>query len=196
MESVVDVYVAWCGYLKRRTLVPGATEDDMDVAEMGLHTALETVQDWGRKHDKSYTGDPLFRIERILIQLLTQKGSIQEARSFWRTLVATHAPSYEFWQQYYIWEISVRIPTAPPLLATAVLVEAVNQQSLDWPEKMMEVYERHCINFGDSEALDIAMNTIHERTKAVAKRREEERQAAEAAAAAYYAQQRQSVADD
>ena len=195
MESVVDVYVAWCGYLKRRTMVQGATEDDMDVAEMGLHTALESVRDWGRKHDQNYKGDPLFRIERILIQLLTQKGSIQDARGFWKDLVAVNASSYEFWQQYYLWEISVRIPSAPPSLATEVLIRAVHQHNLDWPEKMLEVYMRHCINFGESEALDIAIDTIHERTKDVERRRTKEREEAEAAAAAYYAQQ-QLVAND
>lgn len=195
MGSVVDVYVAWCGYLKRRTVVQGATEDDMDVAEMGLHTALESVQDWGRKHDKNYKGDPLFRIERILIQLLTQKGSTQDARGFWKGLITANASSYEFWQQYYLWEISVRMPNAPPSLATEVLIKAVHQQYLDWPEKMMEVYMRHCINFGESEALDIAMDTIHERTKDVGKRREKEHEEAEAAAAAYYGQQ-QPVAND
>jgi RNA recognition motif-containing protein len=192
MESVVDVYVAWCGYLKRRTLVPGATEEDMDVAEMGLHTALESVQDWGEKHDKNYKGDPLFRIERILIQLLTQKGSIQDARGFWKGLIHANASSYDFWQQYYLWEISVRMPNAPPSLATEVLIKAVHQESLDWPEKLLEVYVRHCINFAESEAVDVAMDIVHERKKAVAKRRAKEQ---EEAAAAYYAQQ-QSVSTD
>ena len=195
MESVVDVYVAWCGYLRRRTLINGATEDDMDVAEMGLHTALESVQDWGRKHDKDYKGDPLFRIERILIQLLTQKGSLQDARGFWKGLIPAHASSYEFWQQYYLWEMTVRKPSAPPSLATEVLIKAVHQEFLDWPEKMMEVYVRHCINFGESEALDVAMDTVHERKKAVAKRRDREREAAEAAAAVYYAQQQPATSD-
>jgi RNA recognition motif-containing protein len=195
MESVVDVYVAWCGYLKRRTLLPGATEDDMDVAEMGLHSALESVRDWGRKHNKNYKGDPLFRIERILIQLLTQKGSVQDARGFWKGLIAANTSSYEFWQQYYLWEISVHIPNVPPSLATEVLIEAVHQESLDWPEKMLEVYVRHCINFGESEALDAAMDIVHERNKVVAKRRGKERETAEAAAAAYYAQQ-QPVASE
>ncbi|KAG0652004.1 putative RNA-binding [Hyphodiscus hymeniophilus] len=185
MESVVDVYVAWCGYLKRRTLVQGATEDDMDVAEMGLRSALESVRDWGRKHDKNYKGDPFFRIERIFIQLLTQKGSIHDAREFWKRLISAHASSYEFWQQYYLWEITVRIPNAPPTLATEVLIKAIHQESLDWPEKMSEVYVRHCINFAESEALDVAMDIVHERNKAVTKRREKEREAADA----YYAQQ-------
>ena len=195
MEAVVDVYVAWCGYLKRRTLVPGATDDDMDVAEVGLRSALESIRDWGRKHDKKYKGDPLFRIERIFIQLLTQKGSIQEARGFWKELINANESSYEFWQQYYLWEITVRIPNAPPSLATEVLIRAVHEESLDWPEKMLEVYLRHCINFAESEALDMAMDVVHDRKKAVAKRRENERQAAEAANAAYYAQQ-QPVASE
>jgi len=186
MASVVEVYIAWCGYLSRRASIPGASDEDVDVAEMGLHTALESVRDWGQRlHGKEYRGDPQFRIERAMIQYLTQRGSVAEARGYWKRLVQTHADSYEFWQQYYLWEMTVRLTSAPPSLATEVLIQAVHRQTLDWPEKMMEVYIRHCNIYADAETLLRAMDTVHHRTKYVTARREKE--AAEAAA--MYAQQ-------
>jgi RNA recognition motif-containing protein len=182
MENVVEVYIAWCGYLSRRASISGASDEDVDVAEMGLHTALESVRDWGQRlHGKEYKGDPLFRIERIMIQYLTQKASIEEARGYWKRLITTHENSYEFWQQHYLWEMTVRLPNLPPALATEVLVQAVHRSKLDWPEKMMEVYVRHCNNYTNARTLLTALDTVHFRSKLVADRRAKE--------AALYAQQ-------
>jgi RNA recognition motif-containing protein len=191
MGGVVEVYIAWCGYLTRRAAPPGASDEDIDVAEMGLHAALESVQDWGQRlhGKKDYKGDPLFRIERIMIHYLTQKGSAAEARGYWKRLAETHSHGWEFWQRYYIWEMTVNPANTPPTLATQVLNEAVHQQSLDWPEKMMEVYVRHCNIYTDANQLLSAMDTVHWLSKNVAKRREKE--AAEAAA--LYAQQQPSA---
>ena len=186
MGSVVEFYIAWSGYLKRLTMADGATDEDVDVAEMGLPTALEDVQQWGkRRHGKEWKGDPLFRIERIYIQHLTQKGSFEEARAFWRKLVKTHADSYEFWQQYYLWEMTVRASTATPANASAVLIQAIHRKTLDWPEKMMEIYVRHCNNYEDVDGLLKALTSVHQLSKQVAKRREYE--------AAQYAQQQPEV---
>jgi RNA recognition motif-containing protein len=193
MASVVDFYIAWCGFLKRMTIAPGATEEVIDYADMGLREALEHVQNWGKKrHGKEWKGDPLFRIERLYIQHLTQKGSLDEARGIWRKLVKSHADSYEFWQQYYLWEMTVKASAQAPILATAVLVQAVNQRTLDWPEKMMEIYVRHCNNFEGVDALLHALNYVHRTSKKVAKRRE--REAAEAAA--MYAQQQPTIKEE
>jgi RNA recognition motif-containing protein len=186
MGSVVEFYIAWSGYLKRLTMADGATDEDIDVAEMGLPTALEDVQQWGkRRHGKEWKGDPLFRIERIFIQHLTQKGSFEDARAIWRKLVKTHADSYEFWQQYYLWEMTARVSTAPPANATAVLIQAIHRKTLDWPEKMMEVYVGHCNNYEDVDGLLNALTSVHQLSKQVAKRREYE--------AAQYAQQQPEV---
>lgn len=194
MDSVVEFYSAWCGFLKRRTMVLEANDDDADIAEMGLRSALESVQEWGqRRHGKTeWKGDPLFRIERVFIQHLTQQMRYDEARQTWRKLVTTHGDGYEFWQQFYLWEMTIRSPVAPPTAATDVLKQSVGRRTLDWPEKMMEVYVRHCNNYEDVNALLQAMSTVHRLSKIVARRREVE--AAEAAAL-YAQQQPQTVAE-
>ncbi|TQS37818.1 hypothetical protein Golomagni_01696 [Golovinomyces magnicellulatus] len=175
INDVVLFYVAWCGYLKRRTLVEGATDEDFDLVEMGLPTALEDVRLWGRRrYGKSWKGDPYFRIENILIQTLTEKGYLEEARSHWRELVATHADSYDFWYQYYQWEMIVRNLKEPPINATRVLLQAIRHKTLDWPEKIMEIYVKHCDNYEKADVILQALNTVHRISKGVVKRRERE----------------------
>ncbi len=191
MDGVVEFYVAWSGYLRRRTMVEGATDEDDDVAEMGLTTALEDVQEWGKRREgKSWTGDPLFRIERIFIQYRTQKGAISEAREVWKKLARTRGDGYEFWLQYYVWEMTVWDGHAPPTLATGVLHQGVNRRCLDWPEKMMEVYLRHCNNYEEVGILLKTMNNLYKLGKRVVKRRELEAEQA----AVMYAQQQPEVA--
>ncbi|KAI1002756.1 hypothetical protein K3495_g5445 [Podosphaera aphanis] len=175
MNEVVEFYIAWCGYLKRRTTVEDATDEDHDIADMGLPIALEDVQQWGKRlFDQDWKGDPFFRIEKILIQYLTQKKAFEEARGYWRKLVAAHANSYEFWQQYYIWEMSVRTSTDPPSYATAVLIQAINQKTLDWPEKIMEIYIKHCHECENVGVILQALDTVHRISKGVVKRRQRE----------------------
>lgn len=175
MNDVILFYIAWCGYLKRRTMIEGATDEDHDLAEMGLPTALEDVTQWGiRRLGKSWKGDPYFRIETILIENLTERLALEEARGLWQGLVATHADSYDFWYQYYQWEMIVRDSKKPPTLATAVLATALRHKALDWPEKMMEVYVKHCNNHENATVVLEAINMVHRVAKGVIKRRERE----------------------
>ncbi|RKF63976.1 putative RNA-binding protein [Erysiphe neolycopersici] len=175
MNDVILFYIAWCGYLKRRTMIEGATDEDHDLAEMGLPTALEDVTQWGiRCIGKSWKGDPYFRIETILIQNLTERHALEEARELWQGLVATHADSYDFWYQYYQWEMIVRDSKGSPTIATAVLAQAIRHKTLDWPEKMMEVYVKHCNNHENANVVLQATNMVHRIAKGVAKRRERE----------------------
>ncbi|KAK2624992.1 hypothetical protein QTJ16_005361 [Diplocarpon rosae] len=188
IDSVIEFYIAWCGYLKRLTMIAGATDDDIDVAEMGLPTALEDVREWGkRRHGMEWKGDPMFRIERIYIEHLTHKGSYEEARVHWKRLALLDGPadSYEFWQQYYMWELIVRNPSGPPSNATSVLIQAINRRTLDWPEKIMEICLRHCNNYEEVDTLLKVMGTVHRLSRVVAARRVKET----ADAAAMYAQQ-------
>jgi hypothetical protein len=71
--------------------------------------------------------------------------------------------------------------SATPALATDVLVQAMHRRTLDWPEKIMEVYIRHCENHEEVGTLLKALSTVHHTSKGVAKRRARE--------AAMYSQQ-------
>ncbi|TVY59352.1 putative RNA-binding protein [Lachnellula suecica] len=187
MDGVIEFYVAWAGYLKRRTMGPNVSEEAVDVAEMGLPSALESIQDWGQRREgvAEWKGDPHFRIERIFIQYLTQRASYEEARGYWKRGVKTRGDSYEFWQQYYLWEMTVRPSTTEvPTTATAVLLQAVHRRQMDWPEKILEMYLRHCNLHEEVETLVTARALVYRLSKEIAKRRQEEA----AQAAAYYGQ--------
>ncbi|KAI0197894.1 putative pre-mRNA splicing factor [Astrocystis sublimbata] len=203
MTGVLDMYTAWCGFLKRTAMNPNAHEDAADVADVGLLAALEDVELWGKRLYKDmYQGDPNFRLERILIQFLTEvKGDPEAARSHWDRMSRQSllANSYDFWLNYYLWEMVVYAsrtrgpsPTPPtpsagtqnariPTLATGVLQRALTQKSLDWPERIMEVYLQHCNDYEVSETLHFALDTVHKTRRRVEKRRVRENAAANAA---------------
>lgn len=211
MTGVIDMYAAWCGFLKRRAMNPNATDEDSDVAEIGLTAALEDVQVWGKRlYDNEYKGDPNFRLERILVQYLTeQKATVDSARRFWDELAKKpiYADSYNFWLSIYMWEMSIfsthkgrsgRSPTPAsmaskhlriPTLATNVLTRAVKRQTLDWPEKVFEIYLQHCNDYETPETVRRANDTVHKGLKAVNKRRQEEQAAAYSAQMAKYQEQ-------
>lgn len=209
MTGILDMYTAWCGYLKRTAMNPNAPEDAADVAEVGLAAALEDVHLWGKRlYSDSYRGDPNYRLERILIQFLTEvKGEVDAARNHWVRMSEKPvlADSYDFWLSYYLWEMMIyasrprdRSPTPAtpgaktmrvPELATSVLHRAISRRTVDWPERLMDVYLQHCNDYEQPEMLHTAMDTVYKARKGVAKRREREN--AEAAAA--YAAQAQAA---
>ncbi|KAL2205600.1 putative pre-mRNA splicing factor [Sarocladium strictum] len=218
MESLIEMYVAWCGYLKRKAMSDNAGEESVDIADVGLTAALEDVQVVGERHyGKDFQGDPKFRLERIYIQYLTEKkGAVDQARQLWKKLASMqcHADSYDFWFRYYMWEMLMfssgpainRSPTPSsaattfrvPTLATAVLARAVNRRTIDWPERVLEVYRQHCNDYELPSTVRNATDFAHKADKRIKKRREQEQKDKEAAYAAYYEAQQaeQPAADD
>jgi RNA recognition motif-containing protein len=205
MSAVLEMYSAWCGYLKRRAMDPNASEEAVDLAEIGLPSALEDVQHWGkRKYGDAYQGDPNYRLEKIYIQFLTEKkDAVDEARGLWEQMSekALHASSYDFWLNYYLWEMVVfgsskskmRSPTPATLAqglrvpshATRVFIRALKRKNVDWPERIMEVYLQHCNDYELPDTLRQALDTVHKTRRSVAARREKEARDSAAAQAAY-----------
>lgn len=204
MESMIDMYEAWCGFLKRTAMHAKATDEAVDVADVGLKAALEDVEVVGKRlYGKDFQGDPKFRLERIYIQYLTEKkGAIDEARAQWKRLAATqiHADSHDFWFRYYMWEMLIfssgkgisdavtdfSVGNRFPTQATAVLKKASLRRTVDWPEKVLDVYLQHCNDYEAPETVRMALDAVHRATKAINKRRERERQEQAAVYTAYY----------
>lgn len=207
MEEGLKVHTAWCSYLRRRAFLHGATDEDLDVAEVGIRSAIESVQELGEKnYGRSYEGDPLFRLERIYIRYLSESGSWDSARETFKGLVARRGNSYEFWLTYYHWElvswskfvqgeatVDAARRTPNPSFATAVLKQACKRTDLDWPEKIMQTYVAHCEDYEDSEELQLAVLETRKAMRVINARREREarevavQQAQHAAAAAQMA---------
>lgn len=202
MEEVLKVHTAWCGYLRRRAFQRDSTDEEMDVAEVGIRSAIEDMETLGRqKYGKDYQGDPEYRLERIYIKYLSQSLNWQGARDTWKGLIARHGNSYEFWLGYYNWEmmtwsklshVNGALPDEVPHEATKVLRQAVKMTNMDWPEKVMDVLMRHCEEHENVAELQHAFNQTRKAKKAVAKRREVE--AAEATELAKQQQQHHTEA--
>lgn len=199
MEEVLKVYSSWCGYLRRRAFAPDMTDDEIDMADMGITGTLEDATVAGKKiYGNDYKGDPLFRLEKIRVKFLLEARRYQDARSVYERLVPTHSASADFWLGFYQFEIlvwahermseTIRIetPETAPLRATDVLREALHQRNLDWPEKILEVWLNHFHQHETPEALQQAQADARTARFFLSQRRA--REAADAAAAAAEAQ--------
>ncbi|EFX03016.1 pre-mRNA splicing factor [Grosmannia clavigera kw1407] len=194
MAAVVEMYASWCGYLRRLAMDPNASDEAVDLADSGLVAALEAVQVWGeRRFGSAFQGDPNYRLERIMIQHLTDKhGAADEAREHWEKLAEKdmHANDYSFWLSFHAWEMGlfqaqkgrIRSPTPAttnsrsqrvPSQATRVLRRALQNLHLNWPERIMEVYIKHCNDFQTVDVLLSAFDDVHKLQKLLAKHRKE-----------------------
>ncbi|KAJ5692946.1 hypothetical protein N7462_002369 [Penicillium macrosclerotiorum] len=203
MEEVLKVHTTWCSYLRRRAFLSDSTDEDLDVAEVGIRSAIESVQELGeKKYGRSYQGDPLFRLERIYIRYLSESGSWDSARETFKGLVPRRGNSYEFWLTYYSWEliswskfvqgeatVDAARRTPNPSYATAVLKQAIKRTDLDWPEKIVQTYIAHCEDYEDSDELQLAVIETRKAMRTVNAKREKE--ARDAAAVQQQQQQQQ-----
>jgi RNA recognition motif-containing protein len=188
MEELMKVSVAWCGGLRRRAFAPGASEDELDIAEVAIRSALEHVKKIGHdKYGEKYAGDPHYRLERIYIKFVMQKGEVDVARDCWNEIKKDQANSYDFWYRYYMWEMVVwakfamRAGNEPeaqvrcPELATAVLREALEYvDTMDWPEQLVPMFLNHCEHHESVAELRRAVIKARETNRRIAKRRERE----------------------
>ena len=187
LEEILKVHTAWCGFLRRRAFMPDSTDEDQDVAEVGIRSAVEDMETLGRsKYGKEYQGDPSFRLERIYITHLTQCRNWQGARDVWKSLIAKQGDNHDFWLRYYLWEMATwdklsfneqeRNGLGPlkPTEATKVLRQALKRPKLDWPEKVLEVFRFHCEDHEDAEELQSATVLIWKIKRTVSRRREKE----------------------
>lgn len=203
IEELIKVQIAWCGYLRRRAFdSPGATEDDADIAEVGIRSALEFVREVGmKKHGREWS-DSKYRLERIHIKFFAQRGQFDEARQIMDSLSKRQADSYDFWYRWYITEMifwsqhvtrneshaGQHLP--PPSRATAVLERGLERlHTIDQPEPLLEMYSNHCEQH--ESVLQVRSSTIERRRaeRVIAIRRAKERANAEAEAAQQQLQQ-------
>ncbi|CAK7215675.1 Splicing factor [Sporothrix bragantina] len=214
MAAVVDMYAAWCGYLRRCAIDPNASDEAVDLADSGLVAALEAVQVWGeRRFGNAFQGDPNYRLERIMIYHLTEKhGAIDEAREHWEKLANKEllAHDYSFWLSYYLWEMNLfqsqkgtgRSPTPAPAARlsrtpsrpASILQRALQDPHLNWPERIIEIYVQHCNDFESSDVLRNALDDVHNLQKFIAQQRKEAAAAQAAQAEAHSRAQAEALA--
>ncbi|KAL6721456.1 Splicing factor [Lecanora helva] len=182
MEEVLKVQSAWCGFLRRRAINRESTDEDMDVAEVGIRSAIENMETLGKdKYGKEYQGDPQYRLEKIYIKYLSQGCQWESARAEFEKLVPRRGHSYEFWLRYYLWEMGTWGKIAysenghkqfsKPTEATKVLARAMKRPKVDWPEKIIETYQYHCEDNEDAKELQSSIVQVWKAKRSVQKRR-------------------------
>ena len=187
MDEMLKVTTAWCGFLRRRAFMPGSTDEELDVAEVGIRSAIEDLETIRRKKfGNDYKGDTEYRLEKIYIKYLTQAGNWDTARETFKKLIPRKGHDYDFWLRYYVWEMIVWSKSAyndssfekgsksRPTQATKVLQQAMRRTDLDWPEKIVQTYLHHCEDNEDAEQLQLANAEVWKLTKNIKRRREKE----------------------
>jgi hypothetical protein len=200
LDDLLKVLLVWCGYLRRRASQSGESEDELDVAEVGIRSALEIYRKAGEKvHGENFAGDPQYRLERTHVRVLFQRGDVNGAIAVWDELVDKQGNFYDFWYRYYIWAMilwgrfspgsGVTTPTAAPRDATKILQRGLQfLDTMDFPERLIDMYMNHCEQHEIVAEYRKALIETRRFQKRVAERREKE-QAEQWAA--YYAQQKQ-----
>ncbi|CAI6333060.1 unnamed protein product [Periconia digitata] len=205
IEELIKVQIAWCGYLRRKAFDHEASEDDADIAEVGIRSALEHVSEVGmKKYGRTWPGDPKYRLERIHIKFWLQRGNMEEARNIWDSLIKAQSDSYDFWYRFYIWEMVVWAndavrdktnagrPLLTPSKATAVLERGMQRlTTIDQPEPLVEMYVNHCEQHESVLKVRSAQIERRRSERVVSIRRQREAEAVAAAAAS----QQQATAD-
>lgn len=209
LEEILKIQTAWCGFLRRRAFGQDSTDEDKDVAEVGIVSAIENMETLGKtRYGKDYQGDPQYRLEKIYNKYLSQAGDFTRARDVYKKLIPRKGDNFDFWIRYYLWEMSTWCKLAhngkgldgqnllKPTEATKVLQRAMNRPKLDWPERIIETFQFHCEDHEDAEVLQSATAQIWKAKRIVQKRREKEAfEAYETAQAEAYKQQQQAQHD-
>lgn len=147
LEELIKVNIAWCGFLQRRAFDADASEEDLDMAEMGI---AEAVTGTGKE-------DPHYRLQRIQINFYTLAKKLPKARQIWDEIKKQYSRSYEFWLRRYEWELA----NGSKELAGNVIQEAVTAKDLDWPEKILDTWKSHVEDCGD--VMDVEAMTVRYR---------------------------------
>jgi RNA recognition motif-containing protein len=184
LEEILKVHTAWCSFLRRQAFQHSSTDDELDVAEVGIRSAIEDMETLGvDKYQREYKGDPQYRLERIYIKFLSQSRDWNRARERWKNLSGRHKDSHEFWLRWFGWEMVVwgvlghsesASLHSEPKEATEVLRQALKIATLDWPEKIVDTLLRHAEDNADVKELQNATVLARKAMKAITKRRQKE----------------------
>ena len=189
MNEVIKVHTAWCTYLRRRAVQADSTDEDADVAEMGIRSSIENLHEVaaGNLDEQSSVVDPTFRLERIYINFLTENGNRDTAREIFRGLIPKLGNSWQFWLHFYTWEMArwtevtsqeasedglSSKQSSTPHYATALLRQALQREDLDWPEKIIEAYITHCEDYAEVAELQMALVEVRKVEQVIARKRE------------------------
>ncbi|KIW37443.1 uncharacterized protein PV06_10483 [Exophiala oligosperma] len=185
VDQALIIYDAWCGYLLRRTKRPEATEEDADVAEMGIRSSIEAVQSLASKQGSSPDFDSSFRLQRKYVEYLKSQGRFDNARAQFDDAVADFGKCYKFWLTFYEFELQKSVQMAfiqhgggerlstlwSAPFAVGVLKQGLQYPGLDEPEHLVDALLDHCEDCEDADELQHALGLARKVQKDVVERK-------------------------
>jgi len=188
IEEALVVYDAWCGYLLRRTRRPESTEEDSDVAEMGIRSSIEAVHSLASKLGLSSDFDPSFRLQRKHVEYLKSQQRFDNARAQFDDSIEDYGKHYKFWLRFYEFELQknfqmaishsssaerlAAVSSAP--FAAGVLKQGLQYPGLDYPEPLIEALLNHCEDYEDADELQSAISLARKVQKTLTAKRHQE----------------------
>ncbi|KEF63142.1 uncharacterized protein A1O9_01118 [Exophiala aquamarina CBS 119918] len=188
IEEALVVYDAWCGYLLRRTRRPESTEEDSDVAEMGIRSSIEAVHSLASTLGLSSDFDPSFRLQRKHVEYLKSQQRFDNARAQFDDSIEDYGKHYKFWLRFYEFELQknvqmaishsssaerlAAVSSAP--FAAGVLKQGLQYPGLDYPEPLIEALLNHCEDYEDADELQSALSLVHKVQKTLMVKRHQE----------------------
>ncbi|KAK5057910.1 hypothetical protein LTR84_011911 [Exophiala bonariae] len=187
-QEALVVYDAWCGYLLRRTRKPDSTEEDSDVAEMGIRSSIEAVHSLASKLGLSSDFDPSFSLQRKYVEYLKSQHRFDNARAQFDDSVTDYGKHYKFWLRFYEFELQKNVlmaishPNSADRLAAVssapfavgVLKQGLEHPGLDHPEPLIEALLNHCEDYEDADELQSAMSLVRKVQKTLTAKRHQE----------------------
>ena len=188
IEEALVVYDAWCGYLLRRSKRADATEEDADVAEMGIRSSIEAAHSCASKLGIGGAFDPSFRLQRKHVEYLKSQRRLDNAGAQFNDAVPDYGKHYKFWLRYYEFEMQKSVQMAflqrpgPDRFATlsstpfavGVLKQGLQYPALDYPEPLIEALLNHCEDYEDADELQSAIILVRKVQKDLAAKRQRE----------------------
>ncbi|KIW15092.1 hypothetical protein PV08_07879 [Exophiala spinifera] len=185
IEQALIIYDAWCGYLLRRTKRMEATEEDADVAEMGIRSSIEAVQSLASKQGASPDFDSSFRLQRKHVEFLKSQGRFDNARALFDETVAEFGKCYKFWLTFYEFELQKSVQMAfiqhkgeerlstlwSAPFAVGVLKQGLQHPGLDEPQHLIDALLNHCEDYEDADELQHALGLARKVQKEVLERK-------------------------
>ncbi|CAG8565150.1 6256_t:CDS:10, partial [Acaulospora colombiana] len=161
VDELVKVVVANCDLERRRVSNEELiNSNNSDALKSAIKEGLRTVE-------KAFkNGDPLYRLERYLIEIETLTGCTSKAREMWERVIKHHRNESGVWLRYADWEKSLG-----NLEETRKKFRKASQQDTDWPEQIFDAWEQFEHQYGTLETLETAQIFMRKQMKNVKKRR-------------------------
>ncbi|CAO3599482.1 unnamed protein product [Absidia cylindrospora] len=155
IEDLVTVMLAKCSHARRQVKWDDDDEEGINYLRLTFQEALMYI------NDAFKTGDPYYRIEKYWATMEAKRLDNEDrAREIWDGVVKKRGRNSEAWLDYINFERS----TGNIYRCTTLIKEALNKH-LDYPERIMAVWQAMEYEEGSVESLEECFVKINKKSK-------------------------------